>query len=213
MRLRGAHDGSAAEWVLTLLAAVRELPARRAQAVARDVGAAHRTSPASGAARRGGRPRQTAGASWRPFEVEVTRVARTARGRRARCRRAPPAAARADAVVCFPLNDGPAGSSALDDLAAMADGAMLVNAGRGPVVDTDALVAELSAGRLRAVAGRDRSRATARRSPAVGGPGLLLTPHVGGNVPETEARATATVTAQLARVLAGEPLADVVDEY
>jgi phosphoglycerate dehydrogenase-like enzyme len=42
---------------------------------------------------------------------------------------------------------------------------------------------------------------------------LLLTPHVGGNVPQTEARAAAAVTAQLARVLAGEPLADVVDQY
>jgi hypothetical protein len=34
-------------------------------------------------------------------------------------------------------------------LAAMDDGAMLVNAGRGQIVDTDALVAELRAGRMR----------------------------------------------------------------
>ncbi len=32
----------------------------------------------------------------------------------------------------------------------MPDGALLVNAGRGSVVDTDALVAEVKAGRLRA---------------------------------------------------------------
>ena len=35
-------------------------------------------------------------------------------------------------------------------LAAMPDGALLVNAARGPVVDTEALVAELTTGRLRA---------------------------------------------------------------
>ncbi len=44
-------------------------------------------------------------------------------------------------------------------------------------------------------------------------PGLLLTPHVAGAVPGTGARAQAAVLAQLRRVLAGEPLADVVDTY
>jgi phosphoglycerate dehydrogenase-like enzyme len=41
----------------------------------------------------------------------------------------------------------------------------------------------------------------------------LLTPHVGGEVPQTGDRAAATVVDQLKRVLAGEPLANVVDQY
>ena len=44
-------------------------------------------------------------------------------------------------------------------------------------------------------------------------PGLLLTPHVAGAVPETNARAAAAVTEQLARILAGEELQNVVDRY
>ena len=44
-------------------------------------------------------------------------------------------------------------------------------------------------------------------------PGLLLTPHVGGAVPQSKARAAAAVAEQVARVLAGKPLANVVDGY
>ena len=44
-------------------------------------------------------------------------------------------------------------------------------------------------------------------------PGLLITPHVGGDVPGTNERAAAAVTGQLRRILAGEPLENVVDRY
>ena len=44
-------------------------------------------------------------------------------------------------------------------------------------------------------------------------PGLLLTPHVGGAIPDTNERAAAAVTDQLTRVLAGQPLVNVVDRY
>jgi phosphoglycerate dehydrogenase-like enzyme len=44
-------------------------------------------------------------------------------------------------------------------------------------------------------------------------PGLLLTPHVAGTVPQTEARAAAAAADQIGRVLAGEPLVNVVDRY
>ena len=60
---------------------------------------------------------------------------------------------------------------------------------------------------------RHRPRAAPGGHPLWSAPGLLLTPHVGGAVPETNARAAAAVTDQLARVLAGEPLVNVVDRY
>ena len=53
-------------------------------------------------------------------------------------------------VVTLPLTDATAGLVDASFLAALPDGALVVNVGRGKVVDTDALVAELSAGRLRA---------------------------------------------------------------
>jgi phosphoglycerate dehydrogenase-like enzyme len=53
-------------------------------------------------------------------------------------------------IITAPLNDQTRGLVDSKFLAAMDDGALLVNAGRGKIVDTPALVAELRTGRLRA---------------------------------------------------------------
>jgi phosphoglycerate dehydrogenase-like enzyme len=98
-------------------------------------------------------------------------------------------------------------------LAAMKDGALLVNAARGVVVDTDALLAELSSGRLRAALDVTDPEPLPEGHPLWSAPGVLITPHVAGDVPGTNERAAATVTAQLRRVLDGEPLANVVGAY
>jgi phosphoglycerate dehydrogenase-like enzyme len=95
----------------------------------------------------------------------------------------------------------------------MPDGALLVNAARGVVVDTGALLAELMAGRLRAALDVTDPEPLPEGHPLWSAPGLLLTPHVGGAVPDTNARAAAAVTDQMGRVLAGEPLVNVVDGY
>jgi phosphoglycerate dehydrogenase-like enzyme len=98
-------------------------------------------------------------------------------------------------------------------LAAMPDGALLVNASRGVVVDTDALVAELARGRIRAALDVTEPEPLPEGHPLWSAPGLLLTPHVGGAVPETDERSAAVVIDQLQRVLAGQPLINVVDRY
>jgi phosphoglycerate dehydrogenase-like enzyme len=98
-------------------------------------------------------------------------------------------------------------------LAAMRDGALLVNAARGVVVDTDALLAELTAGRLRAAVDVTEPEPLPEGHPLWSAPGLLVTPHVGGAVPGTNERAAAAVADQLRRILDGRPLENVVDRY
>jgi phosphoglycerate dehydrogenase-like enzyme len=95
----------------------------------------------------------------------------------------------------------------------MPDGALLVNAARGVVVDTDALLAELTSRRLHAALDVTNPEPLPEGHPLWSAPNLLLTPHVAGAVPDTNARAAAAVTDQLTRVLEGRPLVNVVRDY
>ncbi len=87
-----------------------------------------------------------------PFGARVVGVASRARDGLHGINELPGLLPSADAVVVLtPLTDGTRGLIGAAELAAMRDGALLVNAARGPVVDTDALVAALATGRLRAI--------------------------------------------------------------
>jgi phosphoglycerate dehydrogenase-like enzyme len=92
----------------------------------------------------------------------------------------------------------------------MPDGALLVNAARGPVVDTDALVAELSAGRLSAALDVTEPEPLPAGHPLWAQPNLLLTPHIGGAVRGLLPRAYRLAGDQLRRLGAGVPLINVV---
>jgi phosphoglycerate dehydrogenase-like enzyme len=214
---RGAHTPSTAEWVVAAtLAAQRGLPDFvREQDAGRWTARTHRSLIGArvlvvGAGDIGRR----IGAMLSGFDVELTFVGRTARDGVHGTDELPALLPHADVVVLIvPVTDETTGLVDAAFLAAMPDGALLVNAARGVVVDTDALVAELTAGRLRAALDVTEPEPLPEGHPLWSAPGLLLTPHVAGTVPETGARAQATVLAQLRRVLAGEPLADVVDDY
>jgi phosphoglycerate dehydrogenase-like enzyme len=95
-------------------------------------------------------------------------------------------------------------------LAAMPDGAMLVNVARGPIVETEALVAELTARRLHAFLDVTDPEPLPQGHPLWSAPNLLLTPHVGGGTRGWQRRAYALARAQLRRYLAGEELLNVV---
>jgi phosphoglycerate dehydrogenase-like enzyme len=89
-------------------------------------------------------------------------------------------------------------------LARMADGAILVNAARGPVVDTEALVAEMRAGRLRAILDVTEPEPLPPDHPLWTMDGLLLTPHVGGSCRGAEMRSWRVAAAEIARYARGE---------
>jgi phosphoglycerate dehydrogenase-like enzyme len=94
----------------------------------------------------------------------------------------------------------------------MKDGALLVNAARGVIVDTDALVAELTRGRLRAALDVTDPEPLPDGHPLWTAPGLLLTPHVGGAVNDSSARAYEVAGDQLRRLAAGEPLRNIIGD-
>lgn len=95
-------------------------------------------------------------------------------------------------------------------LALMQQGALLVNAARGPVVDTHALVAALRSGRIRAAVDVTDPEPLPADHPLWSCPNLLLTPHIGGSTPQFSPRALATAAAELRRYMRGEPLHNVV---
>jgi phosphoglycerate dehydrogenase-like enzyme len=89
-------------------------------------------------------------------------------------------------------------------LAAMPDGAVLVNAARGPVVDTDALLAELVSGRLLAALDVTDPEPLPEGHPLWSAPNVLITPHVGGTVHGLYERAYRVAGTQIAAFAAGQ---------
>jgi phosphoglycerate dehydrogenase-like enzyme len=214
---RGAHTPSTAEWAMAaILAAQRGIPYFvREQAAGRWSFTTHSSLVGARVLIVGaGDIGRTIGRMLAGFDVELTYVARTAREGVRPTADLPQLLPDADVVILIvPVTPETVGMVDAAFLAAMPDGALLVNAARGRIVDTDALVAELSAGRLRAALDVTDPEPLPAGHPLWSAPGVLITPHVGGEVPQTGARVAATAVAQIARVLAGEPLANVVDRY
>jgi phosphoglycerate dehydrogenase-like enzyme len=216
---QGAHGGVTAEWALAaILAVLREIPVFvRAQDEQR--WDQHVTDTLTGKrvllVGAGDLADQTA-RRLDPFDVaSVTRVGRRARDGVHATSELPALLGEADVVVLLvPLTDETRGLVDADFLAAMPDGALLVNAARGPVVDTDALLAELSTQRLRAVVDVVDPEPLPADHPLWQAPNLLITPHVGGSVPGHLERAYRVVHTQLEAVARGEdPPNLVIDGY
>lgn len=214
---RGAHTPATAEWVMAaMLAAQRGIPffVREQDAGRWSFGTQRSLVGARVLVVGAGDIAQAVGAMLTGFDVELTYVARTARAGLRSTAELPDLLPHADVVVLLvPVTPETVGMVDAAFLAAMPDGALLVNAARGVVVDTDALLAELTSGRIRAALDVTEPEPLPEGHPLWSAPGLLLTPHVAGAIPDTNERAAAAVTDQLARVLAGEPLVNVVDCY
>jgi phosphoglycerate dehydrogenase-like enzyme len=214
---RGAHTPATAEWTVTaVLAAQRGIPyfTREQDAGRWSPRTLHSLVGARVLVIGAGDIGRTIGRMLAGFDVQLTYVARTARDGVRSIDELPQLLPEADVVIVIvPVTPETTGLVDAAFLAAMAEGALLVNAARGVVVDTDALLAELASGRLRAAVDVTDPEPLPAGHPLWSAPGLLITPHVAGDVPDTNERAAAAVTEQLARVLAGEPLRNVVADY
>lgn len=95
-------------------------------------------------------------------------------------------------------------------LAAMADGALLVNVARGPVADTEALLRETSSGRLRAALDVTDPEPLPQDHPLWNVPGVLITPHVGGASSAMLPRMARLIRKQIGLLQAGQEPVNVV---
>ena len=217
----GVHDASTAELALTLtLASIRQIP---------DFVAAQQSSnwlpltlhPAL-ADRRVlvlgyGNIGRAVVRRLLPFEVSVTAVASQAREGDDLVESVhgidelPELAAATDVlIVIVPLTEATRGLVDAALLARLPDGALVVNVARGPVVDTDALVAECATGRLRAALDVTDPEPLPEDHPLWTTPGVLITPHVGGATEAMRPRAQDLIRRQVIALRDGQPLLNVV---
>lgn len=148
-----------------------------------------------------------------PFEVEVLRVARHARPGVAAIEDLKNMVQEADVVVLLvPQTEQTRGLFDTDMLARMKTGSLLVNAARGPVVATDALLKELNAGRIHAVLDVTDPEPLPKGHPLWSAPNCFITPHVAGSVAGFFVRAYSFAGKQVRRYLAGERLENQVHE-
>ncbi|MFI6323951.1 2-hydroxyacid dehydrogenase [Nonomuraea sp. NPDC050556] len=213
---RGVHDAGTAEWAVgAMVAVLRDFPAfvdaqRRGEWTYRHTGVlADSTVLIVGYGSIGAAlERRLEG-----FEVDVVRVARSARDGVHAMEELPGLLPSADVVVLLvPATPATAGMVDAGFMARMKDGALLVNAARGPVVDTDALVAELKTGRLRAALDVTDPEPLPADHPLWSAPGVFITPHVAGSTPASMRRTLKLMRSQLLRYLAGEPLKNVISD-
>ena len=146
-----------------------------------------------------------------PFEVDVTLVARSQRPGVVAISELPNLLPDADIVIlAVPLDVQT--KNLVDDafLTRMREGALLVNVARGGVVDTDALVRHVKQGRIRTALDVTDPEPLPSNHELWRTPGVLISPHVGGDTSAFVPRAKRLVDSQISLWRRGDPLAHVV---
>lgn len=214
----GVHEASTAELAVGLIIADRRELAEMVRAQARR-GWDHRRTAALTDSRvlvigQGGVGRAIV-ARLAPFEVTVVRVASTGRhdadGPVHGVADLPGLLPDVDVVVlAVPLTATTTGLVDTVFLASMKPGALLVNVARGPVVDTVGLVTAVRAGHVRAALDVTDPEPLPHDHPLWTLPGVIITPHLGGNTDAMAPRVAALVRRQLEALRDGRPLRNVV---
>ncbi|HEX4271094.1 MAG TPA: NAD(P)-dependent oxidoreductase [Rhizomicrobium sp.] len=146
-----------------------------------------------------------------PFGCKFLRVGRSARDGVAPVSDLDELLPRADIVILTtPLTSETRGLINAARIAKMKRGALLINAGRGPVVQTDALLRALNDGRIRAALDVTDPEPLPPDHPLWRAPNILITPHLATDTPRFTGRAFAFAAEQAQRFARGEPLLNVI---
>ncbi|WP_410644568.1 NAD(P)-dependent oxidoreductase [Amycolatopsis sp. lyj-346] len=114
-------------------------------------------------------------------------------------------------VITAPLNDKTRNLVDRDFLAAMDDGALLINAGRGKIVDTEALATEVQSGRLRAALDVTEPEPLPEDHPLWSCQGAIISPHSARTVPGTNALCYAVAVEQVRTFMTGQTPTNAAD--
>lgn len=113
-------------------------------------------------------------------------------------------------ILIIPANPQSVNLFNKERLALMKNGSLLVNMARGVIVDTDALVSELSTGRIRAALDVTNPEPLPADHPLWQQPGVIISPHVGGNSSAFPRAMKALLGAQFKRLVNGEEPLNIV---
>jgi phosphoglycerate dehydrogenase-like enzyme len=116
-------------------------------------------------------------------------------------------------VVAAPLNDETRGLIGEAEFAAMKPTAVVINVGRGPVIDESAMISALSEGRIKGAAlDVFDQEPLPQGHPFYTLENVLLSPHCADHTPDWLDNAMRFFIAQFERFRSGEPLLNVVDK-
>jgi phosphoglycerate dehydrogenase-like enzyme len=203
LRAVGVHDTSTAELAVGMAIAMQ----RGIDVAARDMGVGlwrHERRPAladaSVAIVGWGGVGQAIARRLEAFEVDISAFSRSGRG----CQPIAAFDARLSdfGIVILAIPDQGRPFMHEGRLSAMQPGALLVNVGRGTLVDLDALKGHLWAGRLRAALDVTDPEPLPADHQLWDCPNLLITPHVGGDTEAFVPRARAMITERMQRLSA-----------
>ena len=220
---KGAHDAAVAEWIVAVVLSMqRRLPdhlhAQR-ERTWRDIVARGEWQPPYSGDLEGsailivgyGSIGEATERRLEPFGVTVSRVARRKRSGVHPVSDLARLLPSADIVILLlPLTQSTAGLIDADLMGKMKPGALLVNAGRGGVVDQNALLDLLQEGHLRAALDVTDPEPLPSDDPLWEAPNILLTPHMAGDTPRRFRRSWRLAAEQAERLRNGDPLSNVV---
>ncbi len=211
----GIHDASVSEWVVMATVAMRRhLPEHvlsQRDATWRSGGGGADLEGATVLIVGAGSIGRAVEQRLEPFGARIVRVARRPREGVHGVNELQGLLSDADVVVILlPLTAETRGMVDAGFLAAMREGALLVNAARGPIVDTEALLAALRSEHIRCALDVTDPEPLPDGHPLWSAPGALITPHIGGAVERLFERAWRFAGEQVRRYIDGEPLRNIV---